>query len=61
MEIVKKETIRLSDSEERALATIVCLAGGLMREASDPSLKKVGEILTHNIGSLYKYMERNKK
>ena len=57
MEIVKTETIRLSDVEERALATIACLAGGLIREASDPSLKKIGEILAYNIGSLYKYIE----
>ena len=57
MEIIKTETIRLSDTEERALATIACLAGGLMREASDPSLKKIGEILAYNIGSLYKYIE----
>lgn len=57
MEIIKTETIRLSDAEERALATIACLAGGLMREASDPSLKKIGEILAYNIGSLYKYIE----
>lgn len=57
MELIKKETIRLSDAEERALATIACLAGGLMREASDPSLKKIGEILAYNIGSLYKYTE----
>ena len=57
MELLKKETIRLSDSEERALATVACLAGGLMREASDPSLKKIGEILAYNVGSLYKYIE----
>lgn len=57
MEIIKSETLRLSDTEEHALATVACLAGGLMREASDPSLKKIGEILAYNIGSLYKYME----
>lgn len=57
MEVIKRETVRLSDTEERALATIACLAGGLMREASDPSLKKIGEILAYNIGSLYKYIE----
>ena len=57
MEIIKKETVRFSDTEERALATVACLAGGLMREASDPSLKKIGEILAYNVGSLYKYME----
>jgi hypothetical protein len=57
MEIIKKEIIRFSDAEERALTTIACLAGGLMREASDPSLKKIGEVLAYNIGSLYKYVE----
>ena len=57
MELIKKETIRLSDTEERALATIACLAGGLMREASDPSLKKIGENFAYNIGSLQKYFE----
>jgi hypothetical protein len=57
MEIIKKETIRLSDAEERALPIVACLAGGLMTEASGPSLKKIGEILAYNIGSLYKYIE----
>ena len=57
MEIIKKETLRLSDAEERALATVACLAGGLMTEASDPSLKKIAETLAYNIGSLYQYIE----
>ena len=57
MEIIKKETIRLSDAEERALATIAGVAGGLMKEANNPSLKKIGETLAYNIGSLYKYIE----
>ena len=57
MEIIKKETVRFSDTEERALGTVACLAGGLMREVSDPSLKKIGEILAYNIGSLFQYVE----
>lgn len=59
MELIKKETIRLSDREEDALITIANLAGGLMREATNPSLKKIGEILAYNIGSLYDYVEED--
>lgn len=57
MEIIKKETIRFSDSENRACDIVQAMLEGIQRECSDPRLAKLANEINYRLYELYEYLE----
>ena len=57
MQIIKKETIRFSDSENRACDLIQVMLESIQRECSDPRLAKLANDINCKLYDLYDYLE----
>lgn len=57
MIIIKKEMIRFSEQENKALDIVQAMLEGLSREASDPSLAKLANDINCKLYDLYDYLE----
>ena len=57
MQIIKKETIRFSDSENRACDIVQAMLEGIQRECSDPRLAKLANDINCKLYDLYEYLE----
>ena len=57
MQIIKKETIRFSDSENRACDLIQAMLESIQRECSDPRLMKLANDINCKLYDLYDYLE----
>ena len=57
MEIIKKETIRFSDNENRAYDIVQAMLEGIQRECSDPKLAKLANDINCKLYDLYDYLE----
>ena len=57
MQIIKKETVEFSEKETEAIQLVTQICTGLMREASDPNLKKLAEGAYDYITTLWGWAE----
>ena len=59
MQIIKKETIRFSDNENKACDLVHAMMESIQRESSDPRLTKIANEISCHLYELYDYLEED--
>lgn len=57
MEIIKKETLRFSDAEQRSLDMTFMLMENIVNCATDPELRRHAEHITAHLSDIYDSIE----
>jgi hypothetical protein len=57
MEIIKTETLRFSDCEQRSLDMAFMLMENISNCATDPELRRHAEHITSHLSDIYNYIE----
>ena len=57
MEIIKRETLRFSDCEQRSLDMAFMLMENISNCAADPELRKHAEYIIEHLSDIYNYIE----
>lgn len=57
MEIIKRETIKFSDQEQRCFDMVYMLMENLYNCATDPELRRHAEHITGHMSDIYDYFE----
>lgn len=56
MIIKKRETLELSANEKKAIDNVLLIANGILREATDPHLLNIADILVGAIYEIYDHI-----
>ncbi len=59
MEIIKSETLRFSECEQRSLDMAFMLMENIVNCATDPELRRHAEHITNHLSDIYNYIEED--